>query len=175
MHLKEGNFELDLKLVKLGAKLAEDDRQCAWELYTEMSTRVAVVGKLDDPSCENFDGEIYIESLSSLYSYFQEARGIMRKFPVGRLSINKKNHLGVLIHRMMRDVLRPFLETWQGQYRHWWEYESDPKLPPFKRQEKFPQRQAFLKDWADVRALMRSVQEVLIDTYKLVDIAHDER
>jgi hypothetical protein len=30
--IKEGSFELDLGLVKLGAKLSEDDRQCAWEL-----------------------------------------------------------------------------------------------------------------------------------------------
>jgi hypothetical protein len=30
--IKEGSFELDLGLVKLGAELSEDDRQCAWEL-----------------------------------------------------------------------------------------------------------------------------------------------
>ena len=33
--IKEGSFELNLGLVKLGAKLSEDDRQCAWELYEE--------------------------------------------------------------------------------------------------------------------------------------------
>ena len=66
MHLKEGSFELDLKLMKLGAKLAEDDRQCAWELYTEMVTRVAVVGKTSDKNCANFDGEVLSESFDSL-------------------------------------------------------------------------------------------------------------
>jgi hypothetical protein len=47
--IKEGSFELNLGFVKLGAKLSEDDRQCAWELYTEIVTRVAVVGK---PRCD---------------------------------------------------------------------------------------------------------------------------
>jgi hypothetical protein len=32
--VKEGSFELDFGVVKLGAKLSEDDSQCAWELYT---------------------------------------------------------------------------------------------------------------------------------------------
>ena len=40
--IKEGSFELDLGLVKLGAKLSDDDRQCAWELYTEIVTRVTL-------------------------------------------------------------------------------------------------------------------------------------
>jgi hypothetical protein len=56
--IKEGSFELDLGLVKLGAKLSEDDRQCAWELYTEIVTRVAVVGKRHDWTCEYFGGEL---------------------------------------------------------------------------------------------------------------------
>ena len=38
-------------LVQIGGELADEDRQCAWELYTELSTRVAVTGKSDDPDC----------------------------------------------------------------------------------------------------------------------------
>jgi hypothetical protein len=54
----------------------------------------------------------------------------MRKFPVGRLSTNQKNHLGVMINRVMSEVLRPFLERWQIEYRHWWENQSNPRLEP---------------------------------------------
>lgn len=46
--IEEGSFELDLGLVKLGAKPTEDDRQCVWELYTEIVTRASVVGKRRD-------------------------------------------------------------------------------------------------------------------------------
>lgn len=168
MHLKEGSFELDLKVVKLGAKLAEEDRQCAWELYTEMVTRVAVVGKTTDKNCGNFEGEILIESLDSLYRFFQESRGIMRRFPVGRIG-KKKNHLGIVIHGMMRNVLRPFLEKWHGELRYWWEHEADKKLPPLNRQKKFPKYKLLIADWQSVRLLMRAIQRELVNIYELVD------
>jgi len=43
--LAKGSFSLDLGIVKLGADLTDEDRQCAWELYTEISTRVSTTGK----------------------------------------------------------------------------------------------------------------------------------
>jgi hypothetical protein len=41
--ITKGDFSLDIGFVKLGAELSDEDRQCAWELYTEIATRVAVV------------------------------------------------------------------------------------------------------------------------------------
>ena len=167
--LSRGHFEVDLKLFKLRAELSEDDRQCAWELYTEISTRVAVVGKPGQKT-SNFDGELYAESLDSLYRFFDEARGIMRAFPVGKITIGTQDHLGVLIHAYIRDILRPFLETWHTDFRHWWEHESTKTLPPFDRQMHYPKRTEFLKDWAIVRWFMRKLQAKLVSTYKLVDV-----
>lgn len=170
MILEKGSFELDLKLIKLKADLSDIDRQCAWELYTELSTRRAVTGKLSDPKCKDFGGEIYVESLDSLYRFFQESRSIMRKFPVGRLSLGQQNHLGALVFRMMQDVLRPFLEKWHGQFRHWWDNESNNSLPPFARQVTFPKHEDFLRDWTNLRWMMRRVQKRLVEVYKLVDV-----
>ena len=51
----------------------------------------------------------------------------MRKFPVGQLKKNKTKHLGVLINDLMVHVLRPFLEKWQAEFRHWWNH-CDEKL-----------------------------------------------
>lgn len=168
--LSKGGFSLNLGFVQLSGDLTDDDRQCAWELYTELATRVAVTGKKDDPECKNFDGELYNESLLSLYKFFQEARLIMRKFPVGRLGGNQQNHLGVMIARVMSEVLRPFLEKWQVDFRHWWEYESDQNIPPLERQKAFPRIDAFLNDWSAVRWLMRQLQQELINVYKLVEV-----
>jgi len=168
--LNKGSFSLNLGIVQLGAELSDDDRQCAWELYTELSTRVAVTGKAGDKECTDFSGELYIESLNSIYKFFQEARSIMRRFPVGKIKEPNQEHLGVMIHRMMEDVLRPFLEKWQVKYRHWWENESNPRLPPLDRQKEFPELDAFLEDWASVRWLMRKVQQELVKVYQLVDI-----
>lgn len=168
--LSKGSFSLNLGLVKLTGDLTDDDRQCAWELYAELSTRVAVTGKPDDAECSNFDGELYIESLNSLYTFFQEARKIMRQFPVGKIKNDQKDHLGVLISRMMENILRPFLEKWHVEYRHWWENQSNPRLSPFERQSEYPNINDFLKDWSSVRWLMREVQKTLVTTYALIDL-----
>jgi len=172
--LQKGSFSLNLGFVQLSGDLSDDDRQCAWELYTELSTRVSVIGKAGDPQCTNFEGELYAESLDSLYRFFQEARSIMRKFPVGRLSISQDQHLGVMISRVMSDVLRPFLEKWHVDYRHWWESESNPRLPPQKRQQEFPRLDEFLADWSAVRWLMRQLQTELVKVYRLVDVGEGD-
>ena len=167
--VQRGTFSLNLGFVRLGTDLSEEDRQCAWELYTELSTRVAVTGKSSDEDCIDFEGELFIESLVSLYSFFQEARTIMRKFPVGRLSCSSEDHLGVMISRLMTNVLRPFLERWQVKYRHWWDNESNPRLPPFDRQAEFPELKEFIEDWTALRWLMRKLQKELVQAYHLVD------
>lgn len=169
--MTKGTFSIDIGFVKLGGDFTEDDRQCAWELYTELATRVAVTGKPKDPDCTDFTGEVYAESLASLHTFFGEARKIMRQFPVG--SKNAKgieNHLGALVHRSMRDVLRPFLETWQADYRFWWENTSDKALPPFERQKVYPKLNDMVSQWSDVRAIMRAIQDELVRMYKLVDV-----
>jgi len=169
--LARGSFSLDLGIVKLGADLTQEDRQCAWELYTEISTRVSITGKLSDKDCSNFEGELYIESLDSLYRFFQEARTIMRKFPVGRIKGDNRSHLGAVISRCMDNVLRPFLEKWHVDYRHWWENQSNPRKYPFERQKEYPKLEEFLKDWHDLRLIMREFQKELVTVYNLLDAA----
>lgn len=168
--LTKGNFTLDLGIVKLGGDLTDDDRQCAWELFTEISTRVALTGKVGDTECQNFDGELYIESLDSLYKFFQEARSIMRKFPIGKIAGQNKNHLGAVISRCMDKVMRPFLEKWHIEYRHWWENMSNPRLSPFDRQKEYPKRNEFLADWCNLRLVMRAFKDELVKVYSLVDV-----
>lgn len=170
--LEKGSFSLNLGFLQVGADVSEADRQCAWELYTEITTRLSMVGKCNDPKCSDFSGEVLSESLDSVHAFFREARKIMRKYPVGQLERKKtkEGHLGVLINDLMNNVLRPFLEKWQSDFRHWWENESNSKLPPFKRQEQYPHYKDFLKDWSDVRSIMRGLRKELIKKYQLVDV-----
>lgn len=166
--LKKGSVGLNLGIVKLSGDLTDEDRQAAWELYTEISTRVSVSGKRGGHRHDNFEGEIYAEGLSSLHTFFQEARKIMRSFPVGRIEQNN-NHLGIVVNNILLKVLRPFLEKWQANYRHWWEHQSNPNIPPFERQSQYPALYDFLKDWSEVRKIMKQLETELIKAYKLVD------
>lgn len=172
--IKKGSITFDFKLVKLGAELTEDDRQCAWELYTEIVTRAAVVGKHADGSCEDFSGEIYINSFQSLYLFFQECRSIMRRFPVGKLNEPDQEHLGVLIHRVLSQILRPFLEKWQGRFQAWWQKNYSETADPMEVQGQFPDGKQMLRDWRDLRRVMREVGKRICRTYKLVPVDRAE-
>src|SRR5262249_25468668 len=152
------------------AELSEEDRQCAWELYTETATRVAVVGKLHDPNATDFSGEVLAESLDSLHAFFVELRAIMRRFPVGRLSRDRTFHLGVLIHDLMVTTLRPFLERWKADSRHWWVTQADGKRSPFARQRAYPEYAELVGEWRDLRLLVRDLLQVLVREYRLVDV-----
>lgn len=169
--LKKGSIELNLGIVKLGGDLEEDDRQCAWELYTELATRVAVTGRVSDPTCTNFYGELLVESLTSLYSFFGEARGIMRRFPVGKIG-NVENHLGTLISRILEGCIRPFLERWHVDFQHWWEHQSNPRLAPMDRQREYPSWDEFTDDWTNLRLALRGARDEVAKVYKLADVVN---
>ncbi len=171
----KGKFTIDLGIVKLGGDLTDEDRQCAWELYAEIATRVAVSGKRGDKECTDFNGELYVESLNSLYTFFGECRQIMKKFPVGRIPDPSQRHLGCVIHRLLADVLRPFLEMWQVKFRTWWDSDEHTDLTPFERQKNFPDEAAFLEDWSNVRQIVRELEHELIKTYKLVDLEPEKK
>lgn len=164
--LSEGGFAIDFGVVKLTGKLSEQDRQCAWQLYTEIVTRVALSGKRRDPTSADFSGEILVESLSSLYAFFKEARNIMKSFPVGRLKDKQQSHLGSLIHDLLTDVLRPFLEKWQADLRSWWEAQNKTSNW-FELQKTYPRYDELLKDWTSLRKLMRKIEHKLKNEYKL--------
>lgn len=170
--LTKGNFSINLGIFKISGHLSEDDRQCAWELYTEIITRLAVYGRSQchESFEEQFRGELYLESLSSLYLFFQEMRGIMRKYPVGKIECADEYHLGKFTCSIMNDILRPFLEKWQGDYRCWFDMEirNNSELSPYEIQDKYPFRRQFLEDWYNLRILMKSVAETLAREYKLV-------
>lgn len=168
--LTEGDFTINFGVVKLRGKLSEQDRQCAWQLYTEIVTRVAVSGKRRDETSSDFSGEVIAESLASLHAFFQEARQIMKQFPVGKLKEKNQNHLGILIHDLLADVLRPFLEKWQADYRAWWEQQNRSGQSWFDIQKKFPRYEELLKDWTHLRKLMRKLEHKIRDEYKLQKI-----
>lgn len=168
----KGSFSVNLGILSFGGEIDEADRQCAWELYCELVSRVSLMGKLDERKQESFEGELLVESLDSLHAFFHEARGIMRRYPVGRLSAgrSRENHLGFFIAGMLETVIRPFLEKWQASYRHWWRHESDTSLRPFRRQAQFPQISEFQADWSALRRFCRAAAEELATIYHLPSI-----
>jgi len=168
--ITKGSFSLDLAFFKLEAELSDEDRQCAWEFYTELATRIAVVGKRGDKTGENFEGELYAESFESLFNFFREARAIMRRFPVGRIKDFRQDHLGVFINRVLANVVRPFLEKWRGRYFAWYTDQLRSGRSPYEVQKGFPDLKEMLQDWTALRFLMRRAEKTVASQYKLVQL-----
>ena len=85
----------------------EAERQAAWELLVELSTRVTIAG-IDD------DEGLMSEALASLHDLFATTRGILRTHgPVVARSGGSGNlSFGVIAVRVLNDVLRPILNEW---------------------------------------------------------------
>lgn len=162
---QSGSVSLNLGIVRISGQLTGEDRQCAWRLYTEMATRLAVRGR---PDTTDFSGEVIEESLNSLHKFFLASREIMKDYPVGRIGDDQR-HLGFFVLEAMEWVLRPFLEKWQSEFRHFWA-SADPGKPPFERQEDFAKLGEMKADWANVRAFFRASSKELADTYKFPDV-----
>ena len=91
----------------------------------------------------------------------------MKDFPVGKLKEKNQSHLGVLIHDLLADVLRHFLEKWQADFRAWWEQQDRSKRSWFELQKEYPKYKELLDDWTHLRKLMRKLERRLRDEYKL--------
>lgn len=166
----KGTFSFNLGIFSVQSEISDEDRQCAWELYTEMVTRRAITGKIDDETCEDFSGELFNESLSSTYSFFQEARQIMKKFPVGKIRALNQQHLGSIIHEILNKLIRPFLEKWQSDYYVWWESNKDRGINRFELQDEYPRKDELLNDWKELRTVMRDIQKKMCNVYKLEEV-----
>ncbi len=55
-------------------------------------------------------------------------------------------------------------------YRFWWENVSDKSLPPAERQQAYLRVKEMVAQWSDVRAIIRAIQDELMQMYKLVDV-----
>ena len=88
------------------------ERAAAWELYVELVTRTSVTG-LDS------NHGLLREALSSLYSLFGTARGILRKHGETAASLDGRglHEFSLLTLAILNDVLRPVLSEWHPLLR----------------------------------------------------------
>lgn len=165
-----GDEELSFGFSALAGDVSHEDRQCAWELYAHMITRVAVRGKVGERGEDTFKREVLADSLESLRRFYLDARAIMVRYPVGRAREQPQEHLGFFMARMLELVIDPFLEKWQPTFEYWWE-ENKTNGSPYDVQTNFPQLDEMLDDWIAVRRFGREAIEELAHTYAFVDVS----
>ena len=147
------------------------ERQYAWELFTEIVTRVSVEG--NHPDHFDFDSEILYDSFTSLHNFLNEARKIMRQIPVESIDLYVDNNLGYWAYDLLKNVIRPFIEKWEVKYRFWWENKSNKLLPPLERQKFYPEVRELILDWGCVRRDIQGMKEWIRDTHNFTNLCFD--
>lgn len=121
--LSEFSFNLPFGIGGITVKLSEEEKQAAWDLYVEFSTRVATQG------LEPGRGSAR-EALNSVYKLFEITRETLKK--AGPVVAHGPDSLGPLAIRILneKEGLRHFLLQWHSE------------LSGFEDQEKLRQRDA---------------------------------
>lgn len=94
---------LPFNLGQLEFEPDEVQQRAAWELYVELSTRIAVQPLGPDEG-------LLREALSSLYSIFSATREILRK--AGPSVAQGPNSFGAVAIEVLNKGIRPFLTKW---------------------------------------------------------------
>ncbi|MFJ8080469.1 hypothetical protein ACIQ6Y_07515 [Streptomyces sp. NPDC096205] len=137
---------------------ADAERSAAWELYLELVTRVSV---------EELDPEegFLREALSSLYTFFNTTREILRRYGPDVAPPLAPGHVsfGVLAVTVLNRVLRPLLASWHPRLTAY-ESQRPEECDPVAWERGWEHAPALRAQLAEVRrtlvSLARTLQEV---------------
>ena len=116
---------------KVKIKFSREDREIAYKLWVEMSTRKIIL-----PFDE--ENDVIVEVYDSWYSFFGIARGLLKDIPVEKLNSSKQ--LISVTDRVLNKCLRPHLTKWQARFRKWYnlQLDSNSDLTPQEIQYTYP-------------------------------------
>jgi hypothetical protein len=118
--LKEAGLSIDFGIFKLETKWAPDPRQreAAWALWVELSTRVAT-------QPVDLDDGMLREALESLHQLFDATRGVLRAS--GPNAGASEGTVGFVALQVLNGAVRPFLSRWHPKLLAWEESRSKEK------------------------------------------------
>lgn len=124
---------------KVKIKFSREDREIAYKLWVEMSTRKIIL-----PFDE--ENDVIVEVYDSWYSFFGIARGLLKDIPVEKLNSSKQ--LISVTDRVLNKCLRPHLTKWQARFRKWYnlQLDSNSDLTPQEIQYTYPHYDELIKE-----------------------------
>jgi hypothetical protein len=129
----------------------DDERRAAWELYVELSTRIATVPPEAGTGLQR-------EALTSLYTLFGSTRDILRRYGPGvaRPKGDGSASFGMLAVTILNSALRPLLSVWHPLLQD----REDQRPPEVTRVE-------WERSWDRFDELARAVAQVreTVDQY----------
>ncbi len=127
----------------------ESEREAAWEMYVELVTRISVAELRSDEG-------LLREALSSLYSFFDTTRKILREHGPSVAQMGEGNSLsfGYLAVTVLNIVLRPVLAKWHPILLDY-ENTKEGSVSPSEHERKWDKHE-------ELREVLNGVRIVLI-------------
>ena len=151
------SFEIDqaqfgLGEQKLTLRPNQTDRQIAYKIWVELSTR-----KIGLPI--DLDDDVISEIYDSWYDFFSVTRELIKDVPVSKFRRKDTEKIIKLSIDVLNTGIRPHLTKWQARFRRWYErainQEDYLEIPPQDIQKKFTQ-------YDELRTDLKEVNERLI-------------
>ena len=151
------SFEIDQAQFGLGGqKLTlrpnQTDRQIAYKIWVELSTR-----KIGLPI--DLDDDVISEIYDSWYAFFSVTRELIKDVPVSKFRRKDTEKIIKLSIDVLNTGIRPHLTKWQARFRRWYErainQEDYLEISPQDIQKKFTQ-------YDELRTDLKEVNERLI-------------
>jgi len=105
---QKDEVSIELTWRPLTGELAIEDRQRAWEVFVELTTRPAVTGMLE--SAHDGRDVRLAEVVGALEDLVRALRPIVRAYPIGCSGTD--DHFGTFLVRALALVILPFLTRW---------------------------------------------------------------
>jgi hypothetical protein len=137
--------EMGLGDHKLSFKPNNIDRQIAYSIWVELSTRKIGL-QIDE------EDDIISEVYDSWYAFFSVTREMIKDIPVSKVRGNSTSQIIDLSVEVLNEGLRPHLTKWQARFRHWYERQMDNKsdASPQEVQKDFPAYDELVADLLEV-------------------------
>ena len=156
---KLSDFEIDSAELGLGDHKVsfrpnDTDRQIAYSIWVELSTR-----KIGLPI--DAEDDVIAEIYDSWYAFFAVTRELIKDIPVSKVRGNSTSKIIDLSVEVLNEGLRPHLTKWQARFRHWYERQMDSKADaePQALQKQFPAYEELVEDMLTVNKRLISYRK----------------
>lgn len=157
LHISTTEITVPIAGGSLTLNIAKNDRQAAWNIYTQLSTRVAAV-EFD----ESFDSAYLVHQ--SLYKMFDLIREEISKIPVERVRGDKSDNTVVFYMDILNKGIRPHLSKWHLPLEAFvkTEREKHPNESYFEIEKKFPLRKELIESLKAMNIRMNGYSKSLL-------------
>lgn len=160
-------FEIDQAEVgignnKLKLSINETDRQIAYKIWVELSTR-----KIGLPI--DLEHDVISEVYDSWHTFFTVTRELVKDVPVNKFRRKETEEIVRLSIGVLNDGLRPHLTKWQARFRRWYgkatEHSDFVDQSPQEIQQKYPKYDELQADLLAVNQRLIAYRKMM---YELV-------